>query len=123
MKRSTKPLVLGVPTLVRRCSMPLSVEVELVGVALGPAELAAVVGQDRADRQVEVAVERQHVVVQHRHRRLGLLGDVQEAEGVGAEGVDHRVQVDLADALEAADEEGVGREQLARAPSSRRAAP
>jgi hypothetical protein len=29
-------------------------------------------------------VEGKHVVVQHRHRSLGLLGDVQEAEGIGA---------------------------------------
>jgi hypothetical protein len=28
------------------------------------------------------AVERQHLVVQHRDGRLGLLGDVQEAEGI-----------------------------------------
>ena len=52
--------------------------------------------------------------MQHGDRRLRLLGDVQEAEGVGAVGVDHRVQVDPADALERADHEGVGREQLAR---------
>jgi hypothetical protein len=42
-------------------------------VALGPAELPAIVGQDRADRQIEVAVERQDVVVQHRHGGLVLL--------------------------------------------------
>jgi hypothetical protein len=52
--------------------------------------------------------------VQHRHGGLGLLRDVKKAEGVGAEGVDDGVQVDLADALETADEEGVGREQFAR---------
>jgi hypothetical protein len=38
---------------------------------------------------------------------------VQKAEGVGAEGTDHGVQVDPPDALERADHEGVGREQLA----------
>ncbi len=46
-------------------------------------------------------------------RRLGLLGDVQKAEGVGAVRVDDGVQVDPADALERADHEGVGGEQLA----------
>ena len=97
-------------------------KVELVRLALGAAELAAVVGQHRADRQIEPGVERHHVVVQDRDRRLGLLEDVQKAEGVGAEGVDHRVQIDPADALERADHEGVGREQLAR-PPARRGAP
>jgi hypothetical protein len=57
--------------------------------ALGAAELAAVVGQHRADRQIELGVERHDLVGQHRDRGLGLLGDVQEAEGVGTEGVDH----------------------------------
>jgi hypothetical protein len=46
---------------------------------------------------------------------------VQEAEGVGAEGVDHGVQIDPADALERADHESVGREQLTgRSLSTRR---
>jgi hypothetical protein len=74
---------------------------------------ATVVGQHGTDRQVEIPVERQDVVVQHRDRGLRLLGDVQEAEGVRTEGVDDTVQVDLAHALEVADEEGVGTEQLA----------
>jgi hypothetical protein len=89
----------------------VEVEIEFVRMVLGAAELVAIVGEYRADRQVEGAVERQDVVVQHRHRRLRLLGDVQEAEGVGAIGVNHGTQVDLADALETADEEGVGRKQ------------
>jgi hypothetical protein len=50
-------------------------------VALGAAELAAVVGQHRSDRQVEPGIERQHVVVQDRDRCLRLLTDVQKAEG------------------------------------------
>jgi hypothetical protein len=37
-------------------------------------------------RAVEPGIERQHVIVQHRDRRFGLLGNVQKAEGVGAEG-------------------------------------
>ena len=52
--------------------------------------------------------------MQDRHRGFRLLADVEEAEGVGAVGVDDRVQVDPADALERADHEGVGGEQLAR---------
>lgn len=89
-------------------------QVKLVGMALGAAELAAIVGQHRTDRQIELAIERQHVIVQHRNGRLRLLGDVQEAEGVAAERIDHGVQIDLADALQIANEERVLAEQLAR---------
>ena len=92
-------------------------QVELVGVPLGAAELPAVVGEHGGDRQAQPGVERQHLVVQHRHRRLGLLGDVQETEGVGAVRVHDRMQVHPADALERADHEGVGREQFARPPA------
>lgn len=84
----------------------VEVEVKLVGVALGPAELPAIVGQDRADRQVEVAVERHDVVVQHRHGGLGLCGDVKKpAKAQEPKGVHDPVQIHLADALQAADEE------------------
>ena len=89
-------------------------QVELIRMLLGAAELAAVVGQHRAHRQIELAIEGQHLVVQHRDGRFGLLGDVQEAERVAAEGIHHGMQVDLADALERADEEGVLAKQLAR---------
>jgi hypothetical protein len=54
--------------------------------ALGAAELAVIVGQDRVHWQIELLIERQYVVVQHRHRRLRLLGQVQEAEGIGGVG-------------------------------------
>ena len=82
--------------------------------ALGAAELAAVVDQHRADRQVQPGIKRQPVVVQHRDRGLGLLGDVQEAEDVAAEGVDHGRQIDPADTFEGADHEGVRGQQLTR---------
>jgi hypothetical protein len=59
-------------------------------------------------------IERQDIVVQDRDRRLRLLGHVQEAEGVGAEGVDHGVQVDPADALQGADHEGIRGQELTR---------
>ena len=58
--------------------------------------------------------ERQHVVVQDRDRGLRLLGHVQEAESVGAEGIDHSVQVDPADALQGADHEGIRGQELTR---------
>ncbi|TDX32619.1 hypothetical protein EV657_103191 [Rhodovulum visakhapatnamense] len=64
----------------------VEVEIELVGVLFGAAEVAAVrhwartngafngsLGQHRLHRQVQGAVEGQHVVVQDRHRRLGPL--------------------------------------------------
>lgn len=86
----------------------VEVEIEFVGMAFGAAELPAVVGEHCADRKVELAVEGQHVVVQDRNSRLGLLGDVEKAESVRAEGVDDGVQIDPADPLETADEEGVG---------------
>jgi hypothetical protein len=93
----------------RRADLGLAVldvvegEIELVRVPFGAAELAAVIGEHGFDRQVELLVERQDVVVQHGDRRLGLLGDVQEAEGVGAVGVDHGLQVDATEALKRAD--------------------
>ena len=89
-------------------------KVEFVRVLLGPAEFAAVVGEHGFHWQVQLAVEGQHIIVQNRHRRFGLLGDVEKAEGVAAVGVHHRVQVDLAHPLERADEEGVGGQELAR---------
>lgn len=92
----------------------VQIEVEFVEVALGAAELAAVVGEQGFNRQVEIAVERSHVVVQHRQRGFWLLGYVQEAEGIASVSVDHGVEVHLAHALQRADEERVGREQLAR---------
>jgi hypothetical protein len=75
-------------------------QVELVRVPLGAAELAAIVGEHGLNRQVELPVERQDIVVQDRHRGFRLLADVQKAEGVGAVGVDHGVQIDPADTFE-----------------------
>ena len=108
LKRSTKPLVFGRADPGSPVLDAVEVEVEFVGVLVGAAEFPAVVGEDGADRQVEMAVEGQHLVVEHGDGRLGLLGDMQEAEGIGAVGVDDGMQIDLADALEIADEEGVG---------------
>jgi hypothetical protein len=47
------------------------VEIELVGVAVRTAELAAVVGEHRLDLQLAPPIEGQHVVVQDGHRSLG----------------------------------------------------
>lgn len=88
-------------------------EVEFKRVCVSTAELAAVVGEDGADLEPDALVERQHVVVHHSDRRLGLLGDMQEAEGVGAEGVDDGMEIDLADALQVADEQCVLTQQFA----------
>ena len=60
------------------------VEIELVGVPIAAAELASVAGEGRLDRRLAPAIERQHLTVEDRHGGLGLLGDMQEAEGVGA---------------------------------------
>ena len=49
----------------------IQVGIELVGMVLGPAELAAIVGQHRTDRQVETAIEGRHAVMQHRHASFG----------------------------------------------------
>ncbi|MXY38977.1 MAG: hypothetical protein F4Y62_04130 [Rhodospirillaceae bacterium] len=81
---------------------------------LGSAALVTVVCEDDFDRQSALAMEGQRVVVQDRHRSLGLLGDIQEPQGLGPVGVYHSMQVDLTDAFEGADEEGVGREQVTR---------
>lgn len=54
------------------------------------------------------------MIVQHRHGRLRLLRDVQEAKGAEGEAIDHRVEIDLADALRTTDEEDVGAQKLTR---------
>ena len=60
------------------------------------AELAPVVREDGFDWQLALAMEWQHLVVEGCKRGVWLLGEMQEAEGVGAVGVHHRVQMDLA---------------------------
>ena len=51
--------------------------------------------------------------MRHRDGCLGLLGDMRETEGMGAEGVDRGMRIELAHALWRADEEGVGRQPFA----------
>lgn len=89
-------------------------QVQLVRVGVGAAVFAAVAGQNRPDLDLPLLVDEQHVVVQHRHGRLGPLGDVQEAEGVAGVGVHHGVFLDLAHVLQPAHVEEVLAEQLSR---------
>lgn len=77
------------------------------------AELAAVVREDRVDPGAVLLEERQHVVVERLDGRQRQLAGVQLAPGVAAVRVDHRLQVDLPDALEGADEERVHGHQIA----------
>ena len=56
----------------------------------------------RFHRQVEIAAEGQNIFVEQRHSGLGLLGDMQQAKGLTAIAIDHRMQVDLADTFEVA---------------------
>ena len=93
----------------------LELQEELIGVLVRPtAVLASVEGrirwiaQDRLDLQAVVLEERQRVIVQdlnggHRH-----LGGVEPGPNVAAEAVEHSLDVDLANALERAREEGGG---------------
>lgn len=89
-------------------------EQELIGMRLRlAAALPAVVGQDGLHRHVDGVVEGQHPLVEqvagrHRHLRAVALG-----KGQRAEGIDHHLDIDLADALQGAPVEGVLIEQFA----------
>ena len=89
-------------------------QVELEGVGLGAAELAAVVGEHGSHGDPAFDIERQDLVVQDQGGGLGPLAGVQGGEAVGTEGVDHRLHVDLAEPFEVADVERVLGQQLAR---------
>jgi hypothetical protein len=78
-------------------------EVERERVVLGPAELTAVVGQHGTNADPTPGVERRHLVVQEEGCRLRPLAGVQGGKAVAAKGVDHRLQVDLAETFEVAD--------------------
>jgi hypothetical protein len=78
-------------------------EEQLVGVALRlAAEVAAIVGQHRADGDAEVLVEGQDAIVQQIARRDRHLRRVDLREGEGAGDVEDDLYVDLADALQRA---------------------
>lgn len=90
----------------------LQLQEQLVGVAvLAAAELAAIVGQYRLDGRLVRLEGRQHVVVEQLHGGERQLVQIQPGPGVAAVAVDRGLQVDLANALQRADEEGVDRHQ------------
>lgn len=60
-------------------------QIQLVGMVLSAAELSPVVRQEGGKRDLSLTIERQHVVVERCHGRLGRLGGMQEAESVAAQ--------------------------------------
>src|SRR5262249_44377879 len=95
---------------------PFHGEQQLVGVlVLAPAELPAVVGEDRPEGDAQGFVEGQDAVVEEVAGRDRHLGRIDLGEGEGAEDVDDDLDVDLADALEGAPVERVVVEELTRA--------
>lgn len=91
----------------------LQLEEQLVGMAiLAATELAPVVGERRGDGGAMVLEDRQHVVVHDVHRGDRQLGGIEPVPGVAAVAVDDALQIDLADALQVADEEGVHGHQV-----------
>ena len=85
---------------------------------MGPAELGAAVGQDPVDAQALRIQERDHPVVQDVGRSQRRLARVELGETDLGIGVDHRLLVDAADALQRADIEGVLRQAVS--PDARR---
>lgn len=91
-------------------------EQQLVGMLLRPAaELQAVVGQDSAHGHAQSLVEGQDAIPEEIAGGDGHLRVVDLGEGERAEGVDHDLDLDLADALERAPVEGVLVEEVAGA--------
>ena len=87
-------------------------QVDLIGMGVGAAELAAIVCQQRRYGDPPLPVEREGVIMQNRHGGLRLLRRVQEAKRIAAISVHHGMQIDLAHALEMAHVEGILGEQL-----------
>lgn len=116
-QRSVKPLDEAIalrPSHLGRAVLDLfELEEQLIWVMIfAAAEFSAVVAQHRADPGIVRLEEGQHVVVEHMNGRDGQLVGVQAPPGVAAEAVDDGLQVDLADAFECADEEGIDGHQL-----------
>src|SRR5262249_1052782 len=91
--------------------------------ALGAAEFAPVVSQDRPDRHPEGLIEGQDARVEEVARSHRHLRGVDLGEGERAEDIDDDLDVDLADALQGASGEGVLVEELAGARGFHVAAP
>ena len=86
----------------------LQLQEQFIGVLVWPAaELPAIVGQHHLDLGFVRLECRQHVIVHHMHCGDGQLAGVEPRPGVAGMAVDGRLQIDLPDALERADEEGV----------------
>jgi len=95
----------------------LELQEQLVGMAVGPAaELAAVVREHGGDPGAQGLEGRDHVVVHDVHGGDRQLGGVQPPPGIAGEAVDDGLQIDFADALQVADEEGVHGDQVAGVP-------
>ncbi|MPN24270.1 hypothetical protein SDC9_171665 [bioreactor metagenome] len=89
-------------------------KVQLERMILCPAELAAVIGENRAHGQTMLPVERQHIIVHQCGGTFRLLAGVQEAKSIGTVGIHAGMQIHLPDAFEAAHEHGVLTQELAR---------
>ena len=86
----------------------LQLQEQFIGVLVWPtAELPAIVGQHHLDLGLVRLECRQHVIVHHMHGGDGQLAGIEPRPGVAGMAVDGRLQIDLPDALERADEEGV----------------
>ena len=92
----------------------LELEEQLVGMAVhAAAELAAVVGQHGVHFDAMRLEGRQHVGVKQMHGGDRHLVGVEATPTIARAAVDRALQVDLADALEVTDEEGVDSHQIA----------
>jgi hypothetical protein len=91
----------------------LKLQEQLVGVPIGPAaELAPVVGEDRTHLHAVLLEEGQRLVVQDMHRGHRQLARVEPGPDVAAVAVQHRLDVDLADALQGAGVERIHGHEL-----------
>ena len=87
---------------------------QLVGMPVGPAaELAAVVGQHGLDPGLVLLEGRDDIVVHQVHGGDRQLVGIESRPSVAAVAVDRGLQIDFADALEGADEEGVDTDETA----------
>src|SRR6266496_3992973 len=81
---------------------------------IGPsAEFPSVVREDGLDRHALGFEERQYIFIEHMHRSHRQLRSVEPSPGIAAEAIEHRLQIDLAHALQGTHEEGVHRDKLA----------
>lgn len=82
-------------------------KVKLKGMILGPAEFPPVVGENGADDQAVLPVERQDVVVNKSGGAFRLLAGMQKPECIGTVGVYAGMQIHLSDAFQTAHEHGI----------------